>query len=90
MQHTSMAEQPQTQTHYVANAGNAERERGLVPVRWVCPGRRYDGVVHLVSAALVDTAGPGGRVTVWWPNRTRGKPWQGIRLDVPGELYMCS
>ncbi len=48
MQHTSMAEQPQT--HYVANAGNAERERGLVPVRWVCPGRRYDGVVHLVSS----------------------------------------
>ncbi len=49
--------------------------------------RRYHGIVHLLSAPLVDTAGPGGRVTVWWPNRTRGKPWQGIRLDVLGEPY---
>ncbi len=76
------------QTHDVAN-GNTER--GLVPVRWVCPGRRYHRVVHLVSAALVDAAGPGGRVTVWCPNRTRGKQWQGIRQDVLGEpYYMCS
>ncbi len=70
------------QTHDVANTST---ERGLVPVRWVCPGRRYHGVVvHLLSAPLVDTAGPGGRVTVQW---TSGKPWQGIRLDVLGEPY---
>lgn len=49
---------------------------GMVAVRWDMPGSKYDGVVHFVSNSLVDELG-GGRVAVWWPNRSKGKRWEG-------------
>ena len=45
-------------------------EADMVTVRWDMPGSRYDGVVHDVSASLVDDVGE-GRVVVWW--RAHGK-----------------
>ena len=44
----------------------------MMGVRWEMPGSRFHGVVHFVSAHLVDELGD-GRVVVWWPNRKRGK-----------------
>ena len=64
----------------------------LIPVKWHRPGRRFHGVVHLVSAHLVDpapTADAPGRVKVWWPNRARGKEWEGHRVDIPGKLRVA-
>lgn len=59
----------------------------LVPVRiWDMPGSRHHGVVHSVSTHLVDDVG-GGRVTVWWPSRSRGKPWHGMRA-MTGEVML--
>ena len=40
------------------------------------PGSKYIGVVHFVSNSLVDEVGD-GRVVVWWPNRSKGKRWEG-------------
>ncbi len=59
----------------------------LVPIKWNMPGSWHHGVVHLVSEALVDDLGD-NKVVVWWPNRTRGKPWKGTREAHPGKLYM--
>ena len=49
---------------------------GTVAVRWDMPGSKYNGVVHFVSNSLVDEVGD-GRVVVWWPNRSKGKRWEG-------------
>lgn len=49
---------------------------GTVAVRWDMPGSKYNGVVHFVSDSLVDEVGD-GRVVVWWPNRSKGKRWEG-------------
>ena len=49
---------------------------GTVAMRWGMPGSKYIGVVHFVSNSLVDEVGD-GRVVVWWPNRSKGKRWEG-------------
>lgn len=49
---------------------------GTVAVRWDMPGSKYNGVVHFVSNSLVDEVGD-GRMVIWWPNRSKGKRWEG-------------
>ena len=45
---------------------SSKAEAEMVTVRWDMPGSRYDGVVHNVSASLVDDVREGNMV-VWWP-----------------------
>ena len=56
--------------------GNKEAAPGTVAVRWDMPDSKYHGVVHFVSDSLVDEVGD-GQVVVWWPNRSKGKRWEG-------------
>lgn len=46
-------------------------ETDMVTVRWDMPGSRYDGLVHDVSANLVDDVGEGRVVAMQIP-------WQGV------------